>query len=194
MGGYLTMGMQVCVMALLVACSSVDPSPESPDRVVPLAISHHHQVELNPDRVDDILRRMQHLLIAKDSPQDRSCSVGFSLLEPIQAFHQGSGVINSEADFLDIQQLVPGNIKVVKRINYCGRWGKFLGCAPVRGGSLVVARQRLVDSESALWVHEYGHNMGLWHRTGRGLLMNPTVTRHTRQVNEHECQALARGY
>lgn len=194
MEAYVAMAMRICVVASLVACSSVDPSPEPADRVVPLAISHHHQVELNPERVHEILHGMQHLLRSKDSLQDHSCSVGFSLVEPILAFHQGSGVINSQDDFLAIQQQVPGNIKVVRRINFCGRFGKFLGCAPVRGGSLVVARQRQVDSESALWVHEYGHNMGLWHRSGRGLLMNPTVTRHTRQVNDHECRALSRGY
>lgn len=151
-------------------------------------ISRFTTTNLTDARADQILADKGTILQNVDSPGDVACNVGFIRNGPVTVFALGNGSINSEADFLAVNGQ-PGQVKVVNQINWCGALiPNVIGCAPVPGPSLVVVRftQSL---EGTLWVHEFGHNKGLSHRTGTTLVMNPFIGSTQRAINQTECDA-----
>jgi len=157
-----------------------------------LRVAHHQSIAITREEALGIVEDMNAVLSIQDNAADVVCGVEFVLSGGLSAFSLGTGVISSTEDFASLYTRVPGEIKVVNMINYCGRFGAFLGCAPVPGESLLVVRSsRRV--EGALWAHEYGHNQGLSHRSVSRALMNPVVTSRTRVVNQQECKQFEAG-
>lgn len=139
-------------------------------------------------RTDQILTDMGTILQNVDSPGDVACRVAFERDGNVTTFNTGTGSINSQADFQAVNGL-PGNVKVVNQINWCGSLApNIIGCAPVPGSSLVVVRY-ILNREGILWVHEFGHNKGLSHRNGITLVMNPTIGTTQRGINQAECDS-----
>lgn len=66
------------------------------------------------------------------------------------------GVINSSSD-LDAVFDLPGDIKIVASIGFCGQSGSYNGCA--RGNELIL----FAGFAAATLAHEIGHNTGLCH-------------------------------
>lgn len=153
-----------------------------------LQVSRFTTTTLTNARADAIIGDMGPILQNVDSAGDVACNVAFSRNGPVTTFSTGTGVINSQADFQAVNSL-PGQIKVVNQINWCGGLApNIIGCAPVPGNSLVVIRFTL-NQEGILWVHEFGHNKGLNHRNGVDLVMNPFIGTTQRGVNQAECNA-----
>ena len=131
---------------------------------------------------------MGDILRTQDGSADVPCNVSFVRDGAVGTFAVGSGSINSSGDYSAVNAL-PGNVKVVHRINWCGGLiPNILGCAPVPGDSFVVVPFS-ADQESVLWVHEFGHTRGLSHRAGANLVMNGAIGPMNRRVNEQECSA-----
>ena len=178
---FLLMGSALALTLVAVQCP--------PTQVVhSLQVSRFTTTNLTNARTDQIMANMGTILQTNDGPGDVACDVAFTRNGNVTTFATGTGTINSQANFTAVSSL-PGNVKVVNRINWCGGLRpNIIGCAPVPGNSLVVVRFTL-NLEGILWVHEFGHNQGLNHRTGANLVMNPTIGPTGLRINAAECTA-----
>lgn len=154
-----------------------------------LQISRHTPTaSLTNARADQILADMSTILQVNDGPGDVACNVAFTRSGNVTTFATGTGTINSAADFNAVNGL-PGNVKVVDFINWCGGISPgTIGCAPVPGTSFVVERFTL-NQEGLLWVHEFGHNKGLPHRDVANAVMRPFINVDNKRVNSSECDS-----
>ncbi len=153
-----------------------------------LQIDRHGNADMNNNRSDAILSSMQSIITTNDGSGDVACNVNFSRNGEVGVFNVGTGIINSQADFLAVNGL-PGEIKVVNQINWCGGIApNIIGCAPVPGVSLVVVRFD-ESQEGILWLHEYGHNKGLGHRNAPDAVMNGVIGPTHKKINQNECSA-----
>jgi hypothetical protein len=153
-----------------------------------LQVRRHTSATLADADADRILADATTVAQAGDGAGDVPCAVALARNGPVGTFTTGSGIINSGADFTAVNGL-PGNVKVVNQINFCSTPGiGIIGCAPVPGVSLVVVRFT-ANQEGILWLHEFGHNKGLGHRTGADFVMNPVIGPNRLQVNTAECTA-----
>jgi hypothetical protein len=181
-------GLLLLVFTGLFGCAG-ERVPESRpvDQLHMLQVSHHHTIPMTRQDAQLIVDEMSAVIAGVDDTLDVECRAGFELQGDPEPFHFGTGIINSAQDFRQIYEHVPGQVKVVNMINYCGRFGSFLGCALTPGDSLLVVRPG-GWLEGVLWAHEYGHNQGLAHRSVSRALMNPVVTSRTRNLNRQECE------
>jgi len=153
-----------------------------------LQVSRHNTTTLSNARADAILSNATTILKTNDGPGDVACNVNLVRSGNITAFTTGNGIINSAANFNAVNSL-PGNVKVVRQINWCGTLApNIIGCAPVPGTSLVVVRFT-ANQEGVLWAHEFGHNKGLPHRNGTNAVMRPTINVNNKRINSTECNA-----
>ncbi len=150
-------------------------------------------------RADAILADATNVLQTDDGGDDVACDVKLRRRGNVTKFNSGDGSIDNPDDFRLIME-VPGDIKVVDEINWCGDGNsrfwfmpKILGCAPIGGKSLAVVRHTS-NLEGILWAHEYGHNKGLAktrtrHRSDSNALMYKKVHTNARRVSRAECGA-----
>lgn len=172
------------IMGFLAACKTTGPGRITHD----LQISRHHSVALSDARADQILNSMGTILQINDGSGDVACDVAFTRNGAISVFNIGNGMINSASDFTAVNSQ-PGNVKVVKQINWCGGLSpNIIGCAPVPGTSMVVVRFT-TNQEGLLWVHEFGHNKGLSHNNQQRAVMQPTINVNNKHVNQSECDS-----
>ena len=160
----------------------------APIVVQQLQVSRFTTSSLTDTDADQILADGTSVLQTNDGPGDVSCNVELSRSGGVTTFATGDGSIDSSAEFSAVNGL-PGNVKVVNQINWCGALiPNVIGCAPVPGASFVVVRftQSL---EGILWDHEYGHNKGLGHSAGGNAVMNGTIGSTHKRVTQSECDA-----
>ncbi|MBM4268230.1 MAG: matrixin family metalloprotease [Deltaproteobacteria bacterium] len=178
------------LMAIVaVGCSKT--VAESPPRAAQVQIARFSATPIDEATADLILADASRAARSKDGNDDAPCAFTISRDGTINEFPPGvPGYINTQADFEAVIAL-PGRIKVVEQINWCGQTGgAILGCAPVPGDSLAVVR---FDTEGLLWLHEYGHNMGLNHREVPRSVMYPYLKADNEFLNDAECAALKVG-
>ena len=76
----------------------------------------------------------------------------------------GLNIVDNESELNRVLAVTKGRAKVVEFIRWCGEPGiNILGCANIRAASFVVVRMDHPSDEGLLWLHEYGHNLGLPH-------------------------------
>ncbi|MEE3327012.1 MAG: matrixin family metalloprotease [Myxococcota bacterium] len=169
--------------------------------VTPLSVKRHDSVTLTNGDADSILDEFSDFLSTADSAADFACAEGFNALsfvedvKPARYLRSGSvGTYNatadiaSEADFEDVMA-TPGYVKVVNTITWCGGFGaNIIGCAALDSTSMAVVRWQTGD-EGALWAHEFGHTVGLSHRSNSSAIMNATLSGNQDEVNAEECEA-----
>lgn len=143
---------------------------------------------LTDARADAIAADMTLILQVNDGPGDVDCRVRFERDGNVGVFTNGTGIINDSNAFSVVINL-PGMVKVVNQINWCGALApNIIGCAPTPGNSFAVVRSGLLF-EGVLWTHEFGHNRGLPHRNDPTAVMNPIILTTARRVNAAECAA-----
>ena len=160
-----------------------------------LSVQHSLQVRrfntssLTNADADRILGDATTVLQANDGAGDVACATAFGRTGDVTAFTEGDGSIDSAAEFNALVAL-PGQIKIVNQINWCGALiPNVIGCAPVPGNSLAVVRFT-PSLEGILLAHEYGHNKGLNHRNDDpNAVMNGTIGATHLRVNASECTA-----
>jgi len=137
---------------------------------------------------DRILCNAGNILQIRDSANDVACPVELGRVGNI-ATAEGPISIDSQAE-LDQVFALPGYVKVVDEINYCGGMmaPSAVGCGGRREGRpRMVVERYFANSEGMVWAHEYGHTKGLEHRTdSSAALMYPSGGR---EVNATECAA-----
>ena len=170
------------------------PDPDCPDlpdppRVIPLSISRYTTSTLDNATADSILAEATDVLqVNNGGVGDVACDVTFTRDGGVTTFSTGDGSIDSQAEFNTVIAL-PGKVKVVNQITYCGGFGGgIVGCAPNPGSSQVVTRWTTIHLEGIIWAHEYGHTQGLPHRSG-SFVMNASLAGRSTRVNSTECNA-----
>jgi hypothetical protein len=110
-----------------------------------------------------------------------------------------AGGFGRDGDGLDVidnyfeQRAVLNNpvarFKVVRIINYCGGPGSnIIGCAWRPGNGAAVVRMSDEGTEAVLWLHEYGHNVGLPHNNDSARNIMYHVDYGTNDaLNQSEC-------
>ena len=80
------------------------------------------------------------------------------------AGNDGLAIVDNESELNRVLAVTKGRVKLVQLIRWCGEPGvNILGCANLRDDSFVVVRMDRASDEGLLWMHEYGHNLGLPH-------------------------------
>lgn len=144
--------------------------------------------QLSNQRATQILKDGTEILQTNDGPGDVACKVRLVRDGNVTTFTSGDGSIDSSAEFSTVLGL-PGYVKVVRAINWCGGLiPGVIGCAPVPGSSFAVVRF-IPNLEGILWIHEYGHTKGLNHRNDSDAVMNGTISNTRVKVTSTECTA-----
>jgi hypothetical protein len=174
------------MLAFATACRTTPEPPPGPILTRSLTVSRHASSNLTAKRADEILRDMTTIIQVRDTRDDVACPVEFVRQGEVEVFGLGTGSINGAADFAAVTGL-PGVVKVVNQIHWCGAFSpNILGCAPLGGDSMVVVRWQ-ANLEGILWLHEYGHLQGLGHRDEAGAVMNSVIHPSHRSVDDVEC-------
>jgi hypothetical protein len=118
-------------------------------------------------RLDDVLREGTRRAAKADYSDDVACCTRVARSGPGGTFGaHGDGLdsVNDATTLNSVLSRSAGRAKVVKVINYCGSPGtNIIGCSYKPGNGMVVVRLSSLVDEAILWVHEYGHNLGLDH-------------------------------
>ena len=154
-----------------------------------LDVRRHTSSALSTTEADRIILDITVVLQTNDGSGDLACDVVVLKQGPVLPFSTGSGILNNQAQLAEVFNL-PGNVKVVNEVNFCGGVFKttFIGCGQTPGSSFIVERFT-ANQEGILWAHELGHNKGLPHRNGPNLLMNAFIGPTSNRINGTECTA-----
>ena len=148
-------------------------------------------VDLDERRADLILAHMSDVLRTADGSDDLECNATFCRSGPIADYALGDGSIDDAAELAEVAAL-PFDIKVVLDINFCGHPRAANGCRV--GDTIIVRLVGLSDTLNGInWAHEYGHVVGLNHRSDPRALMTEGTLPDSRSVNSRECTAFREG-
>jgi hypothetical protein len=102
----------------------------------------------------------------------------------------GLSIIDTAAELSAVLGQSGGRAKVVRVINYCGGSGtNIIGCSYQPGNSMALVRMSDLGYEAVLWIHEYGHNLGLAHASDGRALMAPSDSGTNDGLSVSECAA-----
>ena len=155
--------------AAVAAAAVTNPDPADRSSAHAVTFVNHRSVTspMTPSRLDGVLKEGSRRAAASEFDVDVPCCT-------VVARSGSGGTFGSTGDGLDAINDGPalsavlgqsaGRVKVVNVINYCGGPGtNIIGCSYSPGNGMVVVRLTSVAYESVLWIHEYGHNLGLGH-------------------------------
>ena len=150
-----------------VGVLALDTSNRSHEFMLDYANHVDHTSPMNDNRLDLLLENASYRAATEDFSADVACCIKATRAGTAQSFgNQGDGldVIGSAGELNAVLSDQTARFKVVRAINYCGRPGtNIIGCAWTPGDGIAVVRQSSnIDIEAILWIHEYGHNTGLW--------------------------------
>ncbi len=173
------------------SASTRAPDSQTTGHASVLTYANHVDVNspMTDSRADLILDLASTTAGFSDFPDDVSCC--------IRVERQGSGAsFGQTGDSLDVISTsselnqVLGNsvarVKVVRIINYCGGSAtNILGCSYVSGNGMAVVR--ISANEGLLWLHEFGHNIGLGHNADNDYLMDAGLSSNSVGLTQTEC-------
>jgi hypothetical protein len=165
-----------------------------------LSIGRHHSVHFSDEKVDGILAGASKIM------HEAGCHVTFKRIGPVNIFASPStpAIIKNQAERDAVHQLKfdpegAVSVKIVQRIEFCRpdfRKTSFNGCSwPRHFRSMIVVADPDPNVPELVWLHEFGHQTGLWHRRPDDLaLMSPCpLERANMQITEHECKCFREG-
>ncbi|MFN3791780.1 hypothetical protein [Massilia sp.] len=165
-------------------------------RTVSVTVHRHGSVALSEAEADRILADMGAILQNDDTGPDVATPVRFVRNGAVRVLPANiPGTIQTSSDLNALLSAGSG-VKIVQAIRWCGGPGdSIIGCAPVGSASVNVAAVRFTaDQEGLIWVHEYGHNCGLGHRTDDPrAVMYPSVGTDHNVVNAAESSTFLSG-
>lgn len=169
-----------------------DPSATSHE--TPLTYTNHvdHDNPMTDARLDLVLARGTELAAIGDFDTDVACCLRFVRSGNGDTFGSPGDGLDTIDDESDLTQALASNrgkrVKVVRLISWCGEPGiNIIGCAYTPGNGMAVVRNNSIDVEGALWVHEYGHNAGLFHNPDIRFIMAATANGRNNGLSESEC-------
>ena len=175
--------------------------------IASVSVNRYATTALSPARVDSILADATAVLMARDTPTDVTCKLGFVRKGNLAAFNTLTvpstgfppttvtvpfdGTINSMPELMAVWGGAPGDVRVVNAIFWCPPGpGMYNGCAAPTRGAVVVDNGLPINLLAVVWAHEWGHTRGLWHHTEPNVLMNPAPGAGNREINAFECFTL----
>ncbi len=176
-------------------------APSAPFSVDPSALAHlaaitwANHVSLSFDamtavQADVLLRDATQIAGTSSYAEDVACCMVFASTGSGAVFGRagdGLDVVQTAAELQAVIAAGQNRVKVVRAIQWCGGPGtNILGCSPNPGRSVVVVRD---VNEALLWLHEYGHNVGLPHVQDPRSVMFPFLTGSNFGLSEVECAA-----
>lgn len=184
-------------ISLYVDYLVVNPPSAPPSlRTVSVTVHRHSSVALSEAEADRILADMGTILQNDDTGPDVATPVRFVRNGAVRLLPANiPGTIQTSSD-LNALLTAGSGVKIVQAIRWCGGPGDgIIGCAPVGSASVNVAAVRFTaNQEGLIWVHEYGHNCGLSHRTDDPrAVMYPSVGADHNVVNAAESSAFLSG-
>lgn len=166
------------------------PSPY-PYFVQRLTVSRYTDTTLSNADVDRIFSDASYVLQTNDGSGDVACNVELARYGNVTVFNNGDdGSIDTEEELSEVFNL-PSNVKVVDDVNWCANQfnTSFIGCGQLPGRSFITERFT-ENQEGILWLHEFGHNQGLHHRTDTSdAVMFPSIGINRIRINSDECSA-----
>lgn len=173
----------------------VNPSDVT-TRTVQVTVQRHSTVALSDADADRILGDMGSVLQNADAAGDVATGVRFVRNGPVQVLPPTvAAAIQTEAQLMALFNAGAG-VKVVQAIRWCGGpGGSIIGCAPLGSPAINLATVRFTpNQEGILWVHEYGHNAGIGHRTDDPrAVMYPSIGPDHTVVNAAESERYLAG-
>ncbi|MGH7804802.1 MAG: thrombospondin type 3 repeat-containing protein, partial [Candidatus Binatia bacterium] len=170
---------------------SVDSQPYAHDTAFDFANHASHTDPMTNDRLDRVLRKASKRMGKTSFTADVACCVEFHRAGAGGWFGKpgdGLDVIDNEAELAAVLDQPVGRVKVVRAINYCGGPGtNIIGCSWMGRNGAAIVRLPKGKQEAALWLHEYGHNIGLDHNPASSdYIMYPSIYSN-RAVTQAEC-------
>ena len=169
-------------------------------RVSQLNYANHVNVTnpMTDARVDAILGATSRTMGRADFAEDVACCAGAQRTGSGTVFGtstDGRDIIDDNTELNAVLNNSIARVKVVRAINYCGGPGtNIIGCAWIGGWGMALVRYGSdADTEGELWVHEYGHNVGLNHNSDPRYIMYGTLyggsSTYNVGVTSAECNA-----
>jgi hypothetical protein len=158
------------------------------------ALSYRNHVDLaNPidqGRVASLLSDVNFRAQHADFEGDVACCVQLSIAGSAGTFGTAGDGLDSIETFNELTLVLDNpssRIKVVRAIYNCGGPGtNILGCAWIAGNGIAVVRTSL-EAEGILWMHEFGHNVGLGHSADNRNIMYAFVTGVNSGLTQPQC-------
>jgi hypothetical protein len=129
----------------------------------------NHTNPMTDARLDEILLDASVRAGREDFGGDTACCVHFHRKGTGGSFGapgDGLDIVDTDVKMLGVLGNQVARVKVVRVINWCGSPGtNIIGCGYIGAFGTTVVRYGDASSEGALWIHEYGHNVGLGHNT-----------------------------
>ncbi|RMG45043.1 MAG: hypothetical protein D6718_08655 [Acidobacteria bacterium] len=142
-------------------------------------------------RLDDVLENASLRAGRSDYSGDVACCITVSRSGTARSFGtpgDGRDTIDSSSEMTSVLNDPAARVKVVRAINYCGGPGfNIIGCAWTPGNGMAVVRLSNINTEAITWIHEYGHNTGLFHVSDSRRIMHGTNYGTNNGLAQFEC-------
>ena len=159
----------------------------------PLTYANHPAISgpMTEVRLDTVLGDANLRAGRADFGTDVACCISAARSGVAQTFGSpgdGLDTISTDAELNAVLNHPAARMKVVTNISWCGGSGtNIIGCAWVGGNGGAVVRLSSQTDEAILWIHEYGHNVGLNHANDSRFLMYGSVTGNNNGMSQAEC-------
>lgn len=167
-----------------------DPSPTA--HAATLTFANHVDVPnpMTEGVLDGALRTATVLTARTDFEEDVACCHAVRRGGAARAFgtpNDGLAIVDTDSEINSVLSNSIARTKVVRAINFCAEPGmNIIGCSYVRGPSMAVVRLS-GGGEGVLWLHEYGHNVGLGHNVDSRYIMYASYNGSNRAIDGAEC-------